>query len=81
MPIAIVGSDLQLEGITKNQSLNNVEERDQPAADVLRKLLSLANPDGKLVYQIKPDSAGRETIYITTRPAVLKRGESLPPGF
>ncbi len=81
VPIAIVGADLQLEGITKNQSLNNVDQRDQPAGDVLRKLLKLANPDGKLVYQIKPDSAGRETIFITTRAAVLKRGEPLPPGF
>lgn len=81
VPIVILGGDLQLEGITKNQSLNNVDERDQPASEVLRKVLKLANPDGKLVYQIKPDASGRETIAITTRAAVQKRGESLPPGF
>ncbi len=81
VPITIVGGDLQLEGITKNQSLNDVNERDQPASDVLRRILKLANPDGKLVYQIKPDAAGLETISITTRAAVKKRGEPLPPGF
>lgn len=79
--IVILGSDLQLEGITKNQSLNNVDERDQPADEILRRLLKMANSDGKLVYVIKPNDQGRETIFITTRAAVEKRGEKLPDGF
>jgi serine/threonine protein kinase len=81
VPIAILGADLQLEGITRNQSVNNFDERDQPAAAVLRKLLLLANPEGKLVYQIKPDNSGRESVQISTRAAVTKRGEPLPQGF
>jgi hypothetical protein len=81
VPIVIQGGDLQLDGITKNQSLNNVDERNQPAGDILRKLLKLANPDGKLVYVIKPDERGAETIWITTRAAATKRGDALPAGL
>jgi hypothetical protein len=79
--IVILGADLQLEGITKNQSLNNVDQRDQPADAVLRKLLALANPDDKLVYVVKASEGGREAIFITTRAAAKKRGEQLPAGF
>lgn len=79
--IEILGADLQLEGITKNQSLADVDERNQPAEAVLRKLLKLANPDGKLVYVLRPGASGAEAIVITTRAAVAKRGETLPPGF
>ena len=39
-----------------------------------------ANPDGKLVYIFKPnESGGGEEIWITTRAAVAKRGDKLPP--
>ncbi len=79
-PIIIVGNDLQLEGITRNQSLNDFEARRQPAEQILRRLLALANPEGKLVYQIKPDAAGRSTIFITTRSAVTRRGEQPADG-
>jgi hypothetical protein len=81
VPIVILGADLQLEGITRNQSVNNFDQRDQPADAVLRKLLLLANPDGKLVYLLKPDNSGRETVQISTRAAASKRGERLPRGF
>ncbi len=81
VPIVILGSDLQLEGITKNQSLANVDQRDQPAAEILRELLKLANPEGKLIYVVKPDDQGQETVWITTRAAAAKRGDALPAGF
>jgi serine/threonine protein kinase len=81
VPIVIVGADLQLDGITRNQAINNFDQRDQPAEQALRKLLLLANPEGKLVYQISPAGGGRETVRITTRAALKKRGEPLPPGF
>jgi serine/threonine protein kinase len=81
VPIVILGADLQLEGITRNQSVNNFDQRDQPADAVLRKLLLLANPDGKLVYLLKPDNSGCETVQISTRAAASKRGERLPRGF
>jgi hypothetical protein len=78
VPIEIVGADLQLEGITKNQSFK-LNEIDKPAAEILRKIMLLANPDGKLVYVVKPrPPRGEEAIFITTRSAAQRRGEKLP---
>ncbi len=77
VPITILGSDLQLEGITKNQSFA-LDERDRPAREVIKKVLALSNPQGKLVYVIKSQSGGGEAIFITTRAAAAKRNEPLP---
>jgi hypothetical protein len=78
-PLDISGPDLELEGITKNQSFG-LEARDKPAREVLLEILAKANPDGKLVYIVR-QADGVETILITTRAAVQKRGDKLPPGF
>jgi hypothetical protein len=76
--IVILGSDLQLEGITKNQSFA-LNERDKPAGEILRIVMLKANPDGKLVYVIRQKHpGGKEGIFITTRGAAAKRGEKLP---
>ncbi|HEV3415561.1 MAG TPA: serine/threonine-protein kinase [Pirellulales bacterium] len=75
----ILGADLQLEGITKNQSFG-LDEKDKPAGEILRKIMLLANADGKLVYVIKPKQpGGPETLFITTRASAAKRGDKLPP--
>lgn len=79
VPMEIVGTDLQLDGITQNQSFG-LEARDQTADEVLRVILGKANPDGKLVYVVRKTD-GVEKIFITTRAAVAKRGEPLPPAF
>ncbi len=85
VPLVIAGRDLQLEGITKNQSFG-IELRDQPAAEILLAVLLRANPDRtasgpsdvkqKLVYVV------RETeVVVTTRAAAAGRGEKLPAVF
>lgn len=79
LPMEILGNDLQLDGITQNQSFG-LDQRDQTAADVLRLVLTQANPDGKLVYIIRTEAAG-EKIFITTRGQAEKRGDPLPPAF
>ncbi len=79
-PIIIEGPDLQLEGITKNQSFT-LDQRDQPARQILLAILKLANSDGKLVYVIRAGDGGAEAIHITTRAAAARRGESLPAVF
>jgi hypothetical protein len=76
-PIVILGADLQLEGITKNQSFA-LDERNRSAREILGKILALANPDGKLVYVIKPLESGQEAIHVTTRAAAARRGDMLP---
>ncbi|MBM4022958.1 MAG: hypothetical protein FJ284_12105, partial [Planctomycetes bacterium] len=78
-PMDILGPDLQLEGITKNQSFG-LDARDKPAREVLLEILAKANPDGKLVYIVRQEG-GVETILITTRAAVQKRNDTLPPGL
>ncbi len=78
-PIEIIGGDLQLEGITKNQSFG-LDEKNKMGSEILQVIMKKANPDGKLVYIIKPKMPGGEDmIYITTRSAVAKRGDKLPP--
>jgi hypothetical protein len=78
VPIEVLGADLQPEGITRNNQFG-VEARDRPASDVLRAVLLKANPEGKLVYVIKPKSpAGEEMIFVTTRAAAARRGDKLP---
>jgi len=89
--IVIIGGDLQLDGITKNQSFG-IDVRDQPCKKILEQILLLANPDKtatgpndvkqKLVYVVKPaEGGGPETVYVTTRAQVEKRGDKLPPEF
>ncbi len=77
--VQILGGDLQLEGITKNQSFG-LDEKNRPAVEILRKIMLQANPDGKLVYVVKPRApGGEEMLFITTRKAAEKRGDKLPP--
>lgn len=77
--IAILGSDLQLEGITKNQSFGLMEEN-KPAREILKTIMAKANPDGKLIYVIKPkEPGGEDIIFITTRQAAATRKDKLPP--
>jgi hypothetical protein len=78
VPMEILGTDLQLEGITKNQSFA-LDETDKTAEEILRAILAKANPDGKLVFVVRKQD-GIETIEITTRAAVEKRGDTLPSG-
>lgn len=79
VPMEILGGDLQLEGITKNQSFG-LDEQGKTADEILRTILAKSNPDGKLVYIVK-EKDGEEWVYITTRAAVEKRGDKLPPAF
>lgn len=78
--IKILGPDLQLDGITKNQSFG-LDLTDKTAGEVLRDVLKKANPDGKLIYVIQKDGEGREVINVTTRAAAAKRGDTLPKEF
>ena len=57
-----------------------VEERDKTADAVLRTILAKADPAGRLVYVVHVRD-GQEIVEITTRAAVAKRGDKLPPGF
>ena len=80
IPLMIAGGDLELEGITKNQSFG-LEQRGVPAEDVLLTILRKSDGGaGKLVYVVRQQD-GQEQIVITTRKAAEKRGEALPAAF
>ena len=73
--IELLRKDLQLEGITKNQTIT-IDMRDKPVSEVLQVILLKANPDGKLAYVVKQSGV----LVITTRAAAAKREEvALPP--
>jgi hypothetical protein len=89
--IVIRGSDLQAEGITKNQSFA-IDIQEKPAEEILIEILRLANPDKtaenaaderqKLVYVIsRSGEKAAQQIVVTTRSAVVRRGEALPAAF
>lgn len=91
--IKIVGKDLQLEGITRNQAIRDLAAVDRPAAEILTDLVIRANPDRdvtdsrdpklKLIWVagVDPDDADKPVILITTRAAAAKRGDKLPLVF
>ncbi|MCG8448843.1 MAG: hypothetical protein MI725_04575 [Pirellulales bacterium] len=90
IPIRIAGGDLQLEGITKNQSLS-LDLRNRPAAEILLEVLLKANPDRtasgpadpkqKLVYVVSEDAKQAGVVIVTTRSAARRRGDQLPQVF
>jgi hypothetical protein len=79
MPILIRGRDLELAGITRNQSFG-LEERDRPAAAVLTAILAKADAAGRLVCVLR-DHGGVPSLEVTTRSAAADRGDPLPAMF
>jgi serine/threonine protein kinase len=91
-PARILGSDLQLMGITQNQSVRNFSKTDLPFRTVLTDLVLGANPDKTatgpadpkqaLIWVVAddPDSPGSKAILITTRQAATDKYE-LPSEF
>ena len=86
----IVGSDLELMGITQNQQVRDFSKTQQPLRAVLTDLVLQANPDKtatgpqdlkqSLIWVIV-DSGGEKEIRITTRQAAEREQYSLPSEF
>jgi eukaryotic-like serine/threonine-protein kinase len=83
---------LKIEGITRNQSIRDFDQKDQTVADILTALVRKANPvttvkdpsekDQKLVWVIGPDpEGGKEVVLITTRAAAGAKKYVLPGVF
>jgi len=79
VPIVFLGADLQAEGITRHKALG-LDEPEQPAGELIRKIFKKVELDDKLIYVIKPKE-GVETIFITTRAAAAARGDKIPAEF
>jgi hypothetical protein len=91
--IKILGTDLQLNGITQNQSIRDFEGRDKSLAEILTAMVMKANPittvkapneaDQKLIWVVGPDPAdpSKNIILITTRDAAAQKNYTLPEVF
>lgn len=85
IPIRILGPDLQLEGITKNQSFGLDFAEPQSIEKILQEILYRANPDKtspgigdpkqKLVYVYNDD---KSEVIVTTRAKAWERGTPDP---
>lgn len=91
--IKIIGADLEKDGITRNQSVRDFDQKDQTIADILTALVRKANPittvkdpseaDQKLLWVVgpDPDSPNKQIILITTRAAAATKKYTLPAPF
>ncbi|MBT6641955.1 MAG: hypothetical protein HOB45_02350 [Planctomycetaceae bacterium] len=78
--IEIAGNDLELQGITKNQSFS-LSERGRSGADVLLTILQKSEgKPGQLVYVFRKDGE-HDKVVITTKISAQQRGERLPEVF
>lgn len=91
--IKIIGPELKLEGITRNQAVRDFKVTDKPLSEILTGMVSKANPDPsvkdpsepaqKLIWVIAedPDKAGNRIILITTRKDAMEEKYTLPKPF
>ena len=91
--IKIIGDDLKIDGITRNQSIRDFKQENQTVADIFTALVRKANPvttvkdpsekDQKLIWVIGPDpeSPAKQTVLITTRAAAPARKVHAPGGI
>ncbi|PHR99895.1 MAG: hypothetical protein COA78_24445, partial [Blastopirellula sp.] len=92
--VKILGPDLQLDGITRNQQISDFMQEDKTREEVLIALLIKANPiktvtepndpNQKLVYVIAPnpeDPDAGDIILITTRSAAATKNYTVPDIF
>lgn len=93
LDVILIGSDLQLEGITQNQQIRNFAHTGSTLRQVLDDLVRRANPDQtatelnqeaqKLIWVVAPDPSdpGKQAVFITVRSQAKKKNYPLPDQF
>ena len=89
--VKIIGADLEKDGITRNQQVRDINERDKSVAEILTAIVFTAaatgkpvnSPEQKLIWVIGPDpeDAGKKVILVTTRAAAAANNYTLPGVF
>lgn len=91
--IKILGDDLQLDGITRNQSIRDFMQNDKTVGEIVTALVMRANPittvktpdelDQKLIWVLgpDPDDPSKRLVLITTRQMAEKKSYALPAVF
>ncbi|WP_425618493.1 protein kinase [Anatilimnocola sp. NA78] len=93
LQIKIIGDDLKIDGITRNQTVRDFSQKDKPLAEILTAIVMKANPvttvktpdeaDQKLLWVVgpDPDNPAKQMILITTRAAAATKKYTLPAVF
>ncbi len=88
--IRILGTDLQLDGITRNMSIRDFKQENKPVGEILTALVMKtstntdpASPEQKLIWVVgpDPDNPSKQIVLITTRKKAAERGNKLPTVF
>lgn len=91
--IKILGTDLEKDGITRNQQLREFNQQNKTVAEILTAMVLKANPvttvkspnelDQKLLWVIgaNPDNPAQQVVLITTRAAAAQKKYTLPEVF
>ncbi|MAV38797.1 MAG: hypothetical protein CMJ59_25445, partial [Planctomycetaceae bacterium] len=89
--IQIVGTDLENDGITRNQQVRDINLTDKSLAEALTQIVVVAqatgkpasHPDQKLVWVVgpDPDQPQSQIVLVTTRIAAMKKNYELPAVF
>jgi hypothetical protein len=88
--IKIIGDDLKLDGITRNQTVRDFKQDNKTIAEILTALVMKAtsakaasDPDQKLIWVVgpDPDNASKQIVLITTRQMAEKKKYTLPAVF
>ena len=91
--IQLLGSDLEAEGITKNQRPGELVMNQKTIAEILTLVMTSANPkkditgpndpECKLIWVVAedPENPGTKAILVTTRAAAAAKSYELPPAF
>ena len=91
--IRLIGSDLEKDGITKNQRPSELVIEQKSIAEILTSIMMAANPSKditgpsdpmcKLIWVVSddPENPGQKAILITTRAAAAAKSYQLPPAF
>ena len=91
--IRLIGSDLEKDGITKNQRPSELVIEQKSVSEILTSIMIAANPSKdisgandpmcKLIWVVSddPEKPGQKAILITTRAAAAAKSYQLPPAF
>ncbi|QDU97742.1 serine/threonine protein kinase [Lignipirellula cremea] len=91
LEVKIIGADLEKDGLTRNQQVRDVVQRDKTVAEILTAVVVTAmatgkpptDPAQKMIWVVgpDPDNPSKQSILITTRAAAEIKGYTLPAVF
>jgi len=89
--VKIVGADLEKDGLTRNQQIRGVSEKDKTVAEILTAVVVTAMatgepitaPSQKMIWVVgpNPENASEQIILVTTRKAAAEKGYTVPKVF